>query len=188
MGLVVHSLSEFPENAERNYYIYVLRGSWDTDIEHDLKANILAMSDAAIHSNSAIVFGTEGHHFQNDVFSWHNINGEDAEPLLPAILITTVHPSKFMNENDPFWHGKSRDQFMVLVPLRQVVDKGKDVTAVMRKIFEDIEAEKRLSEFEVAKKLKPDRSAAFMDGVQLKPSFMGIGFDLKALSKVFKGS
>ncbi len=188
MGLVVHSLSEFPANAQRNYYLYVLRGSWDSDIERALQANFLAMSDAASRSNSAIVFGTEGRHFQNDVFSWHKINGEDAEPLLPAVLITTVHPSKFKDENDSFWHGKSHDHFMVLVPLRQVIDDGKDVSAVMRKIFEDIKAGKELSEFEVAKKLKPGRAAAFMEGVQLKPSFMGMGFDLKTIPKILKGA
>lgn len=187
MGLVVHSLSEFPVNAERGYYLYVLRGSWDSDIERALEANFLAMSDAASRSNSAIVFGTEGRHFQNDVFSWHRINGEEAEPLLPAILITTVHPQKFRNEDDPFWHGKAHDEYMVLVPLREVIERGEDVAVVMRKIFEDIKNKKVLSEFEVAKQLKPTRAAAFMEGLLLKPSFMGVGFDLRALPKMVRG-
>ena len=187
MGLVVHSLSEFPVNAERNYYVYVLRGSWDSDIERALEANFLAMSDAASRSNSAVVFGTQGHHFQNEVFSWHRINGEEAEPLLPAILITTVHPNKFRNENDPFWHGKAKDNFMVLVPLRDVVKNGKDVTSVMREVFEDIKSSKTLSEFEVAKQLNSGRTSAFMEGLVLKPSIMGVGFDLKSIPKLFRG-
>lgn len=187
MGLMVHSLSEFPVTVEREYYLYVLRGSWDTDIERALQANFTAMSDAASRTNSAIIFGTEGHHFQNEVFSWHRINGENAEPLLPAILITTVHPSKFRDENDSFWHGKSQEHFMVLVPLREIVDSGQDVANVMRKIFEDIKSKKELSDFEVSKQLKPNRGNAFMEGIQLKPSFMGFGFDLKTIPKMFKG-
>lgn len=186
MGLMVHSLSEFPVTAEREYYLYVLRGSWDGDIQSALQANFTAMSDAASRTNSAIIFGTECHHFQNEVFSWHNINGESAEPLLPAILITTVHPSKFRDETDSFWYGKSQEHFMVLVPLREVVESGQDVANVMRTIFEDIKSKKVLSNFEVSKQLKPNRVNAFMAGVQLKPSFMGVGFDLKAIPKMLK--
>lgn len=188
MGLMVHSLSEFPVNAERNYYLYVLRGSWDSDIEKALRNNLLAMSDAASRSNSAVIFGTEGKHFQNEVFSWHKINGEEAETLLPAILITTIHQNKFIDENDPFWRTNSPKNFMILIPLREVIDSGNNVVDVMRKIFADIRSNKELSEFEVSKKLNRGRFGTFMDGIQLKPSFMGIGFDLKNIPKILKGN
>lgn len=187
MGLVVHSLSEFPANAQRNYYVYVLRGSWDGEIERALEENFMAMSDAASRSDSAIIFGTEGRHFQNDVFSWHRINGEEAEVMLPAILLTTVHPSKFNDENDPFWHGRAKNDYMVLIPLREVAQTGGGVANVMRQLFEDIKRNKSLSEFEVARTLNPGRGAVFMDGLVLKPSFMGLGFDLKSIPKFLKG-
>jgi hypothetical protein len=187
MVLMVHSLSEFPINAEREYYVYVLRGSWDSEIEVALKDNFFQMADAASRSQSAVIFGTDGHHFQNEVFSWHSINGENAEPLLPAILITTVHPAKFRDEHDPYWQSHTRNDHMVLVPLRDVAKSGSDAVDVLRNVFTDIRGKKQLQNFEVFKSLSPSRGRAFMDGLLLRPSFMGMGFDLKTIPKIIGG-
>lgn len=76
---------------------------------------------------------------------------------------------------------------MVLIPLRELVQNGNDVAGLMRQIFEDIKKGKRLNDFEVARKLSPGRASTFMEGIVLKPSFMGIGFDLKTIPKLFRG-
>ncbi|MBW4680276.1 MAG: hypothetical protein KME19_09190 [Microcoleus vaginatus WJT46-NPBG5] len=190
MGLMVHSLSEFPVNAERDYYLYVLRGSWDSDIERALQENFPSMADAASRTKSAVIFGTEGRHFQNEVFSWHRINGEVAEPLLPALLITTIHPAKFQDENDPFWGNRltnDHNDHMVLISLKEKCATGREAIELIRQIFEDIKVGQKLKDFEVVKSLNRKRSNAFMDGLVLRPTFMGFGFDLKTIPKIMKG-
>lgn len=187
MGLIVHSLLEFPVKAERDYYLYVLRGSWDSDIERALQENFFNMADVASRTKSAVIFGTEGRHFQNEVFSWHHINGEEAEPLLPALLITTVHPAKFQDQNDSFWQGRSINDYMLLIPLKENCATGREAIELIRQIFDDIKAGKQLKDLEVVKPLRKKRGEVFMDGLVLRPTFMGFGFDLKTIPKIIKG-
>ena len=42
-----------------------------------------------------VIAGIEPVHFANEVFSWHSINGEDGEKLLPAVMISTLTPAYF---------------------------------------------------------------------------------------------
>jgi hypothetical protein len=185
MGLMVHSLSEFPVSAERDYYLFVLRGGWDGEIEEALKRNFSAMADTASRTRSAVIMGTEARHFQNEVFSWHHINGEEAEALLPALLITTIHPHRFQDEGDPYWADAKPGDHMLLVPLRDHCKT--EVVLFIQKVFTDIKAKKKLENFEVKKKMQASRGKALLDGLVLRPSFMGIGFDLKTIPALFKG-
>ncbi len=92
MGLMIHSLAELPEGVERRCYMYLLDYGWKEPVLDVLYQNFDRMADAASRSGAVILRGVVGAHFEDEVLSWHQINGEDAEELLPAILLTNRNP------------------------------------------------------------------------------------------------
>lgn len=186
MGLYIHSLEEFPVTAERGYYLYLLNGGWGGDLERALTENFQIIGDLASRSGAVAMMGSEGKHFQNEVFSWHHLNGQEAEELLPAVLITTIHPRRFLNEQDPFWSTASRSDHLLLLPLRSHCKTADDVGSFIRKVFSDIREHKELKNFEVVRGMKPSTGKAILEGFILKPSFMGVGFDLRSLATLFQ--
>jgi len=96
MGLMIHSLEMLSSEAKRDYFIYLLDYGWEEPISNSLRQNFSKMADFASKNDAAIIMGVgEIGHFDNEVLSWHSINGESAESLLPAILITKTNPHKF---------------------------------------------------------------------------------------------
>jgi hypothetical protein len=95
MGLMIHSLGELPANVERDYYVYLLDYGWEEAASDATYTNFARMAEVASKNNAAVFRGTVGHHFADEVLSWRHINGQDADGVLPAILITTKHPRKF---------------------------------------------------------------------------------------------
>jgi len=181
MGLYVHSLGEIPNGAERAYYVYLLDYGWEEPLGSAVRANLPRMADLASRSDAVVIHGPRGMHFEDEVLSWHRVNGQDADNILPAIVITTRHPSTFresfsMLKTDP----ENRDA-LLLLPLRKVCNSSEDVADVIRRVFEDIKGKKRLSEFEAAKEMRRGVAGALVDAVILQPKLGGIGFDLKKL-------
>lgn len=181
MGLYVHSLGEIPNGAERAYYVYLLDYGWEEPLGSAVRANLPRMADLASRSDAVVIHGPRGMHFEDEVLSWHRVNGQDADNILPAILITTRHPSTFresfsMLRTDP----ENRDA-LLLLPLRKVCNSSEDVADVIHRVFEDIKGKKRLSEFEAAKEMRRGVAGALVDAVILQPKLGGIGFDLKKL-------
>ncbi len=181
MGLYVHSLGEIPNGAERAYYVYLLDYGWEEPLGSAVRANLPRMADLASRSDAVVIHGPRGMHFEDEVLSWHRVNGQDADNILPAILITTRHPSTFresfsMLRTDP----ENRDA-LLLLPLRKLCNSPEDVADMIRRVFEDIMGKKRLSEFEAAKKMRRGVAGALVDAVILQPKLGGIGFDLKRL-------
>jgi len=181
MGLYVHSLGEIPNGVERAYYVYLLDYGWEEPLGSAVRANLPQMADLASRSDAVVIHGPRGMHFEDEVLSWHRVNGQDADNILPAILITTRHPSTFresfsMLRTDP----ENRDA-LLLLPLRKVCNSSEDVADVIRRVFEDIKGKKRLSEFEAAKQMRRGVAGALVDAVILQPKLGGIGFDLKKL-------
>lgn len=181
MGLYVHSLGEIPNGAERAYYVYLLDYGWEEPLGSAVRANLPRMADLASRSDAVVIHGPRGMHFEDEVLSWHRVNGQDADNILPAILITTRHPSTFresfsMLRTDP----ENRDA-LLLLPLRKVCNSSEDVADVIRRVFEDIKGKKRLSKFEAAKQMRRGVAGALVDAVILQPKLGGIGFDLKKL-------
>jgi hypothetical protein len=179
MGLYVHSLGEVPTGAERAYYVYLLDYGWEEPLGNAVRANLPRMADMASRSNAVVIHGPRGVHFEDEVLSWHRVNGQDAKNILPAILITTRHPSTF---RDSFAAGRptkeSRDA-LLLLPLRKVCKSSQDVVDLIQRVFEDIKGKKRLSEFRAAKRMRRGVAGALVDAVILQPKVGGIGFDLK---------
>lgn len=198
MGLYVHSLSRLPLGLERDYYLYVLDYGWDEPLGEALHANFRRMADLAAKNKAVVIAGTDSRAFVDEVlsvhvddpqFSFSNINGENGEEILPALMISTIHPQKFKMKASgyriPEVRGGVADDKLILIPLRDVCKNATEVVALIERIFRDIAAQKPLTDFTVAKQINAGSRNAYSDAVILKPSFFGVGVDLRALAKVF---
>jgi len=179
MGLYVHSLGEIPAAAKRAYYVYLLDYGWESRLGEAVRSNIPRMADLASKSDAVVIHGPRGVHFEDEVLSWHHINGRDAENILPAILVTTRHPRTF---RESFVTGRRRtssDDALLILPLKKLCTTPDDVVDLIAKVFRDIEAKKAITGFEAAKEMRRGIGRAIVDAVILQPKIGGIGFDLK---------
>ncbi|MCB9148683.1 MAG: hypothetical protein H6641_07970 [Caldilineaceae bacterium] len=180
MGLMIHSLAKVPLNAERDYYIYLLDYGWKEPIANTLRHNFSNMARLASETDSVVLMGLEGSHFNDEVLSFHQINGQPGEEILPAILITTRHPHKF-NEENSYIRATRKVDFddrMLLIPLQKICKSPAEVVQLIEKIFVDIKAKKALSSFQVVRELTRGKQGAFVDALILEPNIAGIGVNL----------
>jgi hypothetical protein len=181
MGLHVHSLGNLPDTVDgRDYFIYVLDYGWKEPLTDALAANFNKMSAMADQSRSVVLAGIEPIHFANEVFSFHGINGEDGEKILPAILITTLTPSYFREHNGERESSEIDDK-LLLIPLKAACDTTEDVIRLIKSIFNDINEKKKLSNFAVAKKIKKNGFRRLADALILEPNISGVGIDVRKL-------
>ena len=198
MGLYVHSLSRLPLGLERDYYLYVLDYGWEEPLGAAIHANFRRMADLAAKNRALVIAGTESRVFANEIlsvhvddpqFSWGNINGENGEEVLPALMISTIHRQKFRAEvpGYRFPRGKMSvaDDKLILIPLRGVCKDATEVAALIERIFRDIAAQKSLTDFAIAKEIKAGNHGAYSDAFILKPALWGMGVDLKELAKTW---
>lgn len=187
MGLHIHSLGELPLDAERDYYLYLLDYGWEEPLGEALRSNFRRISDLASKSQAVAMMGTVGSHFEDEVLSWHHVNGQPADALLPAILITTQHPMHFHRAPLDRKGRLDANQFpMLLIPLKEVCKTATDVTAVIERIFADVRKRSPLSEFAVAEEMRAGRRGAIVDALILRPSVGGVGVDLKRILEMFR--
>jgi hypothetical protein len=120
----------------------------------------------------------------------NNINGEDGEEILPALMISTIHPQRFRGEFPGYriQKGKkgSADEKLILIPLRTTCKNTTEVLSLVERIFRDIAAQKPLTDFAIAKEIRAGTGAALSDAFILKPSVWGVGVDLKELFKTWR--
>lgn len=184
---MIHSLGELPANVERGFYVYLLDYGWHEPLAEALRANFKKMADLASRNDAVVLEGT-GIHFNDEVLSWHHVNGVEAEEILPAILITTRHPKQFydanVTKNDTY---KVTSDKLLLIPLRDVCKTTTEVAVLIDKIFRDIRDKKCLSGFAVAKKVKEGQRGALTDSLILRPTFAGMGVDMKSIAKFLRG-
>ncbi len=119
MGLYVHSLGEIPTDAKRAYYIYLLDYGWEEALGNAVRASLPRMADMASRSNAVVIHGPRGVHFEDEVLSWHRVNGQDAKNILPAILVTTRHPTTFRESFATAKSTKENRDALLLLPLRR---------------------------------------------------------------------
>ncbi len=189
MGLMIYSLDNIPTGAKRDYFIYLLDYGWAEPISEILNKNFEEMSKRAAENKAVVIKGTVASHFQNEVLSWHHINGEDAENLLPALLITNKHPQYFKESNSSFQYkniknmgiNETEDMKMILIPFKECCNDEKDVIEIINSVFSDIENGKDLSNFSISKKNKKGVGRHIVDSVILQPNLNGIGIDIKKL-------
>ncbi len=186
MGLYIQSLENIPINAKRDYFIYLLDYGWHEPLGEALMQNYEKMASLAAENKAVVIRGTHRVHFEDEVLSWHNINGENAEEILPAILITNRHPGKFRESFNPSEKQVEKDLKMILIPLKKVCSSTTEVVSLIEKIFNDIKNQKDLDDFRIARELKRGIGRALADAVILEPNFAGMGFSFKKMIEYFK--
>ncbi|EHQ26162.1 hypothetical protein [Mucilaginibacter paludis] len=180
MGLYVESLSNIPSDenvpagSKKDYYIYLLDYGWDEPIGNALMENYAKMASLAANNRAVVIRGTNRVHFEDEVLSWHNINGEDAQELLPAILITNRNPHHFKpifntGDADPV----ENDLRLILIPLRKFCRNATEVVHLIERIFTDIKQQKALKDFKIATTVPKDGIFAMADMITLEPDDSG---------------
>jgi len=185
MGLMIHSLGELPLEAKRSYYVYLLDYGWHEPLAEAVYQNFGKMSDLASRRGAVVMRGVVGSHFADEVLSWHHVNGQPAEEILPAILVTTIHPQHFQTQSSEVAHAS--DDKLLLIPLREACKSTSEVVSLIEKVFKDIGDKKGLQDFAVAKELKKGKKGAVVDALILQPNIAGLGVDLKGIVNFFKG-
>ncbi|MGV8135067.1 MAG: hypothetical protein AB2L20_07625 [Mangrovibacterium sp.] len=174
MGLYVESLENIPADARRDYYIYLLDYGWDEPIGNTLVKNYEKMAAIAATNRAVVIRGTNRVHFEDEVLSWHNINGEDAGDLLPAILITNRNPNKFKHIYQPGKADPVEDDLrLILIPLKKFCNDAIQVVQLIERLFTDIKQQKALKDFKIAKEILKDSIWAMADMVTLEPDLTG---------------
>jgi hypothetical protein len=186
MGLYIQSLENIPPDAKRDYFIYLLDYGWQEPLGEAMLRNYEKMASIAAENKAVVIRGTHRVHFEDEVLSWHNINGENAEDILPAILITNRHPAKFKESYQSNGQSIEDDLKLILVPLKKHCKTTSDVISLIEKIFVDIKNKKDLDDFSVYKQIKKNTGRAIADMIILQPNFAGVGFDINKLISFFK--
>jgi len=186
MGLHVQSLENIPLEAKRDYFIYLLDYGWSEPLGEALMKNYEKMAAIASEHKAVVIRGTHRVHFEDQVLSWHNINGENAEELLPAILITNRHPAKFRESFNPENHAIEDDLKLVLIPLKKMCQTTTDVINVIEKVFNDVKAQKDLDDFRIAKEIKKQPGNALADMIILEPNIAGVGININRIIEYFR--
>ncbi len=178
MGLMVHSLAEFPENVKRNYYIYLLDFGWEEPLSKTIYDNYSKIAAFTSQNNAVFITGAHGYHVDNEILSWHHINGERGEDILPALLITTENPHVFYQMDEPSRTG-GIDSKIILIPLKKHCKTSSDVITIIEQIFNDIQNGSELKNFEIQKEMTNGIWKRLLEGVILEPNFYGLGFNFK---------
>jgi len=186
MGLHIQSLEHIPSEARRDYYIYLLDYGWEEPLGEALMKNYSKMAEIASGNQAVVIRGTQRVHFEDQVLSWHHVNGESAEEILPAILVTNRHPREFKENFGPERSASvDEDMKMILIPLKKFCKTTSEVVNLIEKVFNDIQSKKDLHEFRIAKELKRGLGRALVDAVILEPNVGGFGFSFSKMIKYF---
>ena len=183
MGLKVNLVSEIPDHVAVGYYLYLLDYGWHEPLSEALRQNFDRIAGFTSKNNAAVIMGFDSE-FNDSVLSWHGVNGQDGNDLLPALLITNKPPA-FFQEHRGAWD-KVQDH-LVIIPLRQICRDATGVIGVIERILSDIQAGRDLREFQVAQQIRAGRFGALVDAVILQPNFAGVGVDLKKVFSWLRG-
>jgi len=187
MRLYIQSLENIPIGAKRDYFVYLLDYGWDEPLGEALMKNYEKMAKIAAENKAVVIRGTDRVHFEDEVLSWHNINGENAEDILPAILITNKHPIEFKAHFGMNRRNRSDKELkMILVPLKKLCKTTTEVVGLIEKIFNDIINGKDLNDFRVGKEMKKGVGRAIVDAIILEPKIAGVGFSLNKMINYFR--
>lgn len=181
MGLYVNSVSDLPFSESRSYYLYVLDYyNWDEPISNTLKANSDRIAAICAANDAVMIRGLPDSHFGSEVLSWVKINGQGPGTILPALMITTVHPKYFIDANNAEPEKEIEDS-LILISIRDACKTPGDVISLLEKIFIDIKERKKIQDFSIARELRKGEDGALVDALLLEPNFAGVGVDVKKL-------
>jgi len=187
---MVHSLEGMPEEHHRDYFIYLLDYGWSEPLNDALRNNFNRMANLASQKkNAVVIMGIDpGVHFSDEVLSWHNINGDDAEKeqLLPAILVTNRHPAEFRKRAMKGNNKAEADLKMILFPLKKYCQNTTEVISLIQRIFGSIKLGKDLDNFAITNEKKKGIDGALVNSISLEPTFSGDNFSYNDLINYFK--
>lgn len=188
MGLKIHSIAEIPENVSRSYYMYVLDYyNWDEPIGNTLRSNFDRMAEFASKNDAVVIQPVGESHFFSELLSWQSLNGMKPEDILPAIMITSVHPQYFLErDNQPVQSSSLPEDDIVFIQLKGICNQPTDVLKIIEQIFTDIKEKKEIKNFQIKKEQKAGVGGALVDSLILEPNFVGLGVDLKKIFSIFK--
>ena len=169
----------------QKYYIYLLDYyNWDEPISNTLISNIEKIERFCAQNNSVMIRGVPGSHFASEVLSWIKINGVAPGIILPALLITTVHPKYFIESNNATPKNEIDDS-LVFLKIRDICKHPTDVINLLEKIFSDISENKEIKNFTITKELRKGEHGALVDALILEPNFYGLGINIKKIASWF---
>lgn len=188
MGLKIHTLAEIPENVSKSYYLYILDYyNWDEPIGKTLRENFDKIAEFSANNNSVVMQGIDGSHFYSELMSWKSINGIDPLDLLPALMITTLHPKYFIDrDNKQIENEDIPEDKLIFLEIRKICQSPQDVVKLLEKIFQDIKAKKSIQDFKVKKELKGGVGKILNDTIILEPNIGGLGININNLFKLLK--
>jgi hypothetical protein len=170
--------------------------NWDEPISNTLKANAERIATFCSQNDAVMVKGLPDSHFGSEVLSWVKINGQNPGMVLPALLITTIHPQYFINSQDPGpleEKPENRKPFeeikdsLIFLKIRDICKSPNDVVVLLEKIFHDIKQGHAIKDFTIVREQRKGEHGAIVDALILEPNFAGLGIDIKKLVNWARG-
>jgi len=189
MGLKIHSITEIPENVSRSYYLYILDYyNWDEPIGNTLRNSFDKIAEFASKNDAVVIQGIGESHFYSELLSWESINGIDPKDLLPALLITTIHPKYFLERNNKEVRDeKPLKDNLIFIEIGKICKTPQDVIQLLQKIFKDIHEKKSIKDFKIKKELKSGVGKILNDTIILEPNIAGVGININSIFKFLSG-
>lgn len=189
MGLKIHSLEGLPDDHKRDYYIYLLDYGWNEPLGNALRNNFDRFATlASKQKNSVLLMRTEdGVEFNDDVLSWHGINGNNDPSLLPAVLITNRHPAEFKDRAKRYIQKYDLDNLkLILIPLKRHCNTTGEVIQLVQSIFQQIAEGKDLDHFRITERKKAGEGEALVDSIILEPTLKDVAIKLNDIAQYLK--
>ncbi|MBG5304295.1 hypothetical protein I5E19_27495 [Pseudomonas aeruginosa] len=187
MGLHVNSIADLPLSESRSYYLYILDYcNWDEPISNILRKNSENIASFCAENDAVMIKGLPDSHFYSEVLSWVKINGEGPNTVLPAILITTIHPKYFI-ESDNSKPPREISESLIFLKIRGICNTPGDVITLLERVFKDVKEKKKIKDFTIAREQRKGEHGALVDALILEPNIAGFGVDIKKVINWIKG-
>lgn len=185
MGLKINTLAEIPESVSKSYYLYILDYyNWDEPIGNTLRSSFDKIAEFATKNDSVIIQGISESHIHTELMSWESINGIDPKTLLPALMITTIHPKYFFDrDNKQIKREKIPEDNLIFLEIGKICKTPQEVIKLIEKIFKDIQDKKEIKNFTVKKELKSGVGKVLNNTIILEPNIAGFGVNINNLFK-----
>ena len=187
MGLKISTLAAIPENVNSSYYLYILDYyNWDEPISNVLRNHFDKIAEFASKNDAIVIEGIKESHFYSELLSWESINGIDPKEILPALMITTIHPRYFLDGDEKYLEGnKFPDDKMIFLKIGEICKTPFEVVKLIETIFSDIKEKKEIKNFKITKQLNGGIGKILNDTLILEPNIAGIGINLNNIFRFF---
>lgn len=182
MGLKISTIAALPKNVERDYYLYILDYyNWDEPISNTLRNSFDKIAKFAAENDAVVIQGIPESHFYNELFSWESINGIDPQEILPALMITTLHPKYFLDAHNNELKGEIPEDKLIFIELKKVCQNPSDVINIIEKIMTDIKNKKEIKDFKIKSKFKKSIGKTLNECIILEPNIGGFGVNINKI-------